>query len=198
MKQLLLAVTLMAFGSQVFAEKQISAGAGANLWAKTSNEDELEAGSEPGVLMYVAAGQLMEQGYRAELELSYRRNNVHGINDPANGLVSSGDGNVITGLGAFINLSYDLTSTRFFKPYVMSGVGLLHLTVEEDNGAETPLDDSAMTYGLQVGAGVRFKLRDHLRGNIGFRHMFTGATELDGLKTEFDTSTITFSLVRDF
>lgn len=55
-----------------------------------------------------------------------------------------------------------------------------------------------MTYGFQSGGGVRFEITENLRGGIGLRHMFTLSTDLDGLKTEYDTTALSINVAMNF
>lgn len=195
MINILLAIGFLVVASPAHTENYSILGGGANFWWNTHNTDELEGGSEPGYLAYFAIGRAYDKGYRAEIELSYRRNNVHGINDPDNDFKSTGDGNIISGIGLFVNIAYDFSAGNYFTPYLMAGPGMLYLSAKDDDGAENPLNDETMTYGLQVGGGLRFLIKDNVLGGIGLRHMFTLSTDLDGLNTEYDTTALVISLV---
>lgn len=181
------------FASSSYAETfdYVSMGLGADFWDKQSNTDELESGSEPGYFGSIALGREINNGFRFEGELSYRRSKVHGINHPDQGLKSSGDGNVLAGIGLFVNGSYEFYRSSMFRPYAMAGIGALQLEVFDDGGANNPINDDKFTYGIQVGAGARYKLNDAIDLSFNARYLKSDSVKLQGLKTEFDT----FSLV---
>ena len=195
---LLTLVPALSLTTPAIAEDYVSAGAGASFWNQTHNSDELEGGSEAGYMVGVALGREYGDSYRAEFELSYRRNNVHGINDPDNGLKSTGDGNIIEGIGLFLNAAYDFRPSKSARPYVMAGPGVMYLKVSDDDGAKHPLDDNATTFAFQFGFGVRFYLFDDLRADIGARKMFTSTTDIEDLNANYDTTTFTAAVVMKF
>jgi len=169
-------------------------GIGANFWNKQSNTDELESGSEPGYFLYAALIHEYNSQFRSEAELLYRRDKIHGINNPDEGKKSTGDGNVLTGTGLFANGSYELYSRRGFRPYVMAGIGVLTLAVDDKNNAENPLNDDGITYGIQIGMGARYKLGDAVNLSLNARYLKSKPVTLDGLKTEYDTSSLAFAV----
>lgn len=180
------------------AQDYIALGGGASFWNQTHNSDELEGGSEAGYLVSLAWGREYENSYRAELEFSFRQNNVHGINDPDNGKKSTGDGNILQGAALFVNAAYDFRAGKSIRPYIMAGPGVIYLKVSDDDDPETPLDDSSTTYAFQIGLGARFDVTENLRGDIGIGQMITATTDLENLHTNYDTTTITAALIMAF
>ena len=180
------------------AQDYIALGGGASFWNQTHNSDELEGGSEAGYLVSLAWGREYENSYRAELEFSFRQNNVHGINDPDNGKKSTGDGNILQGAALFVNAAYDFRAGKSIRPYIMAGPGVIYLKVSDDDDPETPLDDSSTTYAFQIGLGARFDVTENLRGDIGIGQMITATTDLENLHANYDTTTITAALIMAF
>jgi opacity protein-like surface antigen len=196
---LLLLTTIISFSTfSVSAQDYYSVGAGASFWNQTHNSDELEGGSEPGPMVFGTIGREYGSSYRLELDLQYSRNQVHGINDPDNGFKSTGDGNVIDGVGLFMNGAYDFRPGKNFRPYVIAGAGVMYLKVSESGNADTPLDDDSFTYGAQVGFGARFDVTKSIRVDLGARQIFAASTKLDGLNSEYDTTTFTLAAVMKF
>ena len=198
LKLLILVPALCCITLPAVAEDYISFGGGASFWNQTHNSDELEGGSEPGYLANIALGREYENSYRAEFELSFRQNNVHGINDPDNGKKSSGDGNILQGAALFLNVAYDFRAGKSIRPYIMAGPGVIYLKVSEDDDPVTSLDDSSTTYAFQVGFGARFKFTENIRGDIGVGQMITATTDLEDLHTQYDTTTVTVAVVMKF
>ena len=180
------------------AQDYIALGGGASFWNQTHNSDELEGGSEAGYLVSLAWGREYENLYRAELEFSFRQNNVHGINDPDNGKKATGDGNILQGAALFVNAAYDFRAGKSIRPYIMAGPGVIYLKVSDDDDPETPLDDSSTTYAFQIGLGARFDVTENLRGDIGIGQMITATTDLENLHTNYDTTTVTAALIMAF
>ena len=179
-------------------EDYVALGGGASFWNQTHNSDELEGGSEPGYLVSLALGREYENAYRAEIELSFRQNNVHGINDPDNRKKSSGDGNILQGTALFVNVAYDFRAGKSIRPYIMAGPGVIYLKVSDDDDPEIPLNDSATTYAFQIGFGARFNVTDEVKGDIGIGQMMTATTDLQDLHTNYDTTTITAAVIMTF
>ena len=195
---LILAFPLSLITLPAEAEDYVAIAGGASFWNQTHNSDELEGGSEPGYMVNLALGREYGNSYRAELELSFRHNNVHGINDPDNGNKSSGDGNIIEGTGLFINGAYDFRPGKSIRPYIMAGPGVMHLKVSDDDGAKYPLDDNSTIFGFQAGFGARLNFTENLRGDIGVRQMYTDTTDLENLHTNYDTTTFTAAVGMNF
>jgi opacity protein-like surface antigen len=171
-----------------------SFGAGANFWNKQSNTDELESGGEAGYFAYASLIHEYNSQFRSEVELLYRRDKVHGINNPDEGFKSTGDGNILSSVGIFANASYELYPGSRFRPYVMVGIGVLSLTVDDKDNADNPLDDNGWTYGIQAGGGVRYQWSETITLSVNGRYLTSNPIDLDGLETEYDTTSFAFAM----
>ncbi len=197
MRTLLVSTTvIMLTGSFALAaeENYVSIGVGANSWEKTSNSDELESGSELGYIGYLSLGHVYGNQFRSEVELSYRHDDIHGINHPDEGLKSTGDGNVLTAVSVFANGEYELHHGSMLRPYIMGGIGVLRLSVSDEDNAENPLNDDTETFGIQFGLGARIELTEALDGQLRATYLWSDSVKLDGLKTEYETMSVTLGL----
>ncbi|WP_170762826.1 outer membrane protein [Ruegeria lacuscaerulensis] len=98
-------------------------------------------------------------GTRIELELSYRDNDVDGVNFSGNG--PGAEGNVsgdVTQTSLFANVLVDFKQAGAFTPYVGLGLGATYSDLNFAYGPGVALDDSDTTFAAQLIAGVAYEI----------------------------------------
>ncbi|OOZ63274.1 hypothetical protein BOW45_11010 [Solemya velum gill symbiont] len=115
-----------------------------------------------GLIWTLKGGYGYDNGWRAELELSHRENDVDSFND------MDGSGSV-TNTSLFLNALYDFDSGSMFTPFLGAGVGYMDIDVnnarhtEHDNPLHSNggcctgiVDGSDGVIGIQGIAGVSY------------------------------------------
>ncbi|MFA5688227.1 MAG: outer membrane beta-barrel protein [Kiritimatiellales bacterium] len=115
---------------------------------------------------------------RAELEFLYQRNDLDNINLTP-GWVYTGDGK-LTVMALMLNGFYDFENKTIVTPYLMGGVGVVRAKMKlNDVGSET---DTVAAF--QLGAGLDFKVTDHVSLDAGYRFMMTSDPDFGGVDAE--------------
>ncbi len=133
-----------------------------------------------GVL--VRAGKKFD-AFRAELELGYRDIEVDSIKT-ANGAYSSSSGDA-NAYSVMINGAYDFEMDAPVTPYVLLGVGALHVDGDvaytDDNGRAETLSADDTTVAAQIGLGLSYELTSSIDLVAGYSFLGapTGATGED-------------------
>lgn len=144
-----------------------------------------DADYKNGIGMYAALGKAFGNGFRAELEFSYRSNDIRHIASDGAGFsgwpASTLQGDMKSYTGMF-NLLYDFETTSKVTPYVGVGLGIAGVdpdfTGNNTSGAPTPAltignfgATTAMAYQGIVGLG--FALADNLTLDVSYRYFGT-------------------------
>ncbi len=184
----------------------VGVGGSVHYWTEQSNSVDLESGSEAGFMGGVDAG-IRYAGGRLGIELSGRRDNVHGINGERNrgsdGLclyrnpdqtrcLSSGDGNMLYSLTSHGIATYEPVVWHGLRPYALVGAGvtLLHGRAEDVESGRPELDDTVLTPSGQVGLGIAYQLSPRVDLDLGWRRLYARKTELDELDITYRTNAI--------
>lgn len=172
-----------------------------------------EADYNNGIGIYVALGKHIGNGFRAELEGSYRNNDIRHI--AVKGPVYSGfPPSTISGdtktYGVMANLIYDFEGlSDFVTPYLGAGAGVAFIDhdIVGNNTAAGAVPASPLTiayaadkaaFAYQGIAGLAFDLADDLILDISYRYFAvdkpTVAATLNGvaagIKTEYETHSL--------
>ncbi len=108
-----------------------------------------------GQLGYKFRGTRMGR-FRAEAELSYRKNDVDEIVFNGIDRIGSGEEEVLTGL---MNLFYDINAhSKRFIPFVGAGIGLANIDADIAYSPGAFIDDDDTTFAYQFMAGAEYKL----------------------------------------
>ncbi|WP_425081370.1 outer membrane protein [Ruegeria arenilitoris] len=100
-------------------------------------------------------------GTRVELELSYRDNDVDGLNFSGNGPGNEGNtSGDITQTSLFGNVLFDIKQNSAFTPYVGLGLGVTYSDIDISYGPGVRLDDSETNFAAQVIAGVAYEVNE--------------------------------------
>ena len=168
-----------AYAAPAGAAPYVAAGGGFAYWPSTGNEAELEAGSEAGPVASLAVG-VARPHWRAEVELTHARHNIHGVN--GNGCAQTScsadhlDGNILQAT-ALTAAFYPELALGPIRAYAGGGLGLVHLTA---------FSDDALAPAIRAGAGLVVPLTGALSLDLSYRALAAlTEPELDGQRTEF-------------
>lgn len=156
---LLLTSALMTLPAMAKAEWYAGAGGGFQVprdkSIKTSIRQDADLGTGWGALG--AVGYKFDNGFRSELEFSYRDAGVDHISSSIN---TGGSEHVYSLMG---NLLYDIDTGTILTPYVGAGVGVGRVSYDNVHTIDgTTLDDSNTGLAIQGIAGVSLVLSDSL------------------------------------
>lgn len=148
----------------------------------SGNIQSSEVDFKRGLVGGIVTGYSFSNGFRPELGLDYRRNNLKRV---TSGIITTNNvGGREDFYSAMGNLWYDIkTPTGFFSvvhPYFGGGIGWGRLSLRDPsvNNIGGPNSfDSALTW--QGGAGVGFDVTHHLTISADYRHVQTRAQTLD-------------------
>ncbi|MGQ9367772.1 outer membrane protein [Azospirillum sp. ST 5-10] len=115
--------------------------------------------------------------WRAEVELSYRRNALDEID--AGGRRADGSGH-LGQTALMVNGYYDVPTAGPVVPYVGLGVGAVRVHADDWGAGDTPLSDTEILFGGQAIVGVGYVLSPDLRLNVDYRYMRTAEGSFDG------------------
>jgi OmpA-OmpF porin, OOP family len=129
--------------------------------ATTSQDVDLDH----GFVGNVAVGHGYGNGFRTELELGFRENDVDSI---SGGGAASGD---VSSWSAMVNALYDFNASGKLQPYVGVGAGVARLDVSGASpSAGTTIDDADTTFAWQGMAGVAYAVSERVKLTLGYRY----------------------------
>lgn len=140
-----------------------------------SNDEVARLHSKNGFIGGLVAGYSLANGFRPELELDFRRNQLRSVSGGGASVDASGHEEAITGFG---NVWYDIkTGSGFFSrvhPYIGGGIGDARVAIRDANigGVDQP-NSWENLFAYQGGAGVGFDLTKNLTASVDYRHMKT-------------------------
>lgn len=151
-----------------------------------SAEDTTEAGRiVAGALGYAWAG-----GWRAEAELSHRKNDFDQVTINADGGLGAqlGFGSLngatldiggdVTSLAGMANVYYDVPTGWAIRPYVGAGLGVARIDAKLDLGPLRLVDESDTVLAWQLKAGLSYPATDRISLSLGYRYFETQDAEL--------------------
>lgn len=110
-------------------------------------------------------------GTRVELELSYRDNDVDGVNFTGNG--PAPEGNIsgdVTQTSIFANVLFDFKRDSAWTPYAGFGIGATYTDLDFAYGPGVSLDDSDTNFAAQVIAGVAYDINPSTAFTVDARY----------------------------
>lgn len=150
-----------------------------------------EADFNNGIGVYTALGHASANGWRKELEFSYRQNDLRHL--PGDGLNFTGwTENTVSGdmqsLAFMFNIIKDFNSDSSVTPYVGLGVGLARLKASylgndpsfSGGFGALAIDDKSLGLAYQGIAGLAFALAEGLTLDLSYRYFATTDREFDG------------------
>lgn len=135
-------------------------------WNNT--EDNSAPDTDGGWLGGVAVGGKTKWA-RAELEVSYRNNDIDGA--------AGGDVDSVAGMA---NAYYDLENDTRFTPYIGAGIGIAHVDFDTAGG------DESTEFAYQGIAGVNYAI--DARWHVGAEYRYFATTEVDS--TDYDNHAV--------
>jgi len=141
--------------------------------------------ADTGYAIGGALGKYFGNGFRSDIELTYRSNDISDVEAEGEDLDTDGE---ITSTGIFLNGYYDFAvENSAFVPYIGAGLGYVNVDAEGD-------DDGV--FGYQFKAGVGRTLSNG--GTIGAEAAYLGTSEVefdvDGDTLEADYGNTTLSV----
>lgn len=160
----------------------------------------IKSSHDVGPNVAAAVGYSDPSGFRGELELSYRENEIDDltIRDDGGigvalgvgslngfGFSASGDVSIFTAMG---NLYYDFPTTGPWKPFVGGGIGVAEVSVDASALGVEIVDDSDTVVAYQVGAGIAYELTPLWSFTVAYRYLATTDPRLtDAVGESFDS-----------
>ncbi|WP_171097903.1 outer membrane protein [Ruegeria sp. HKCCD7255] len=148
-------------------------------------------------------------GTRIELELSYRDNDVDGVNFSGNG--PAGESNVsgdITQTSLFANVLFDFKREGDWTPYAGFGLGATYSDIDINYGPGVSLDDSDTNFAAQVIAGVAYDISATTAFTVDARYarafdvssqrLAPNGASTGSVEDDLDTFSINFGLRYNF
>ncbi|MEM8935423.1 MAG: OmpA family protein [Pseudomonadota bacterium] len=155
---------------------------------------DTSADYDSGIGVYGALGYAFGDGFRTELEVSYRNNDISAI-DPDGPGFTGFTGGTATGdssaLGILLNVIYDFEGLHdVITPYIGAGVGIAnvdHSIIAGPITGSVPTNPMSITYGAdkwvaayQGIAGVSVDLAEGLLLDVSYRYFATDPTSFTG------------------
>ena len=99
-----------------------------------------------------------------------------------------------------VNAYYDLDVPWHFKPYVSAGAGLARFDgkINAEGGTFTQTNETTTVPALQLGSGVKYRLRPDLALTGGYRYVTTTELDLGSFDVDYDTHEFRVGLEWDF
>jgi len=119
---------------------------------------------DPGPIAVIAAGYKFDNGFRGELELAGRWNDVESVGSTS----SSGDTAAYSGM---LNALYDIKIEGPITPYVGAGLGIARIddnSVSPIGGSSVSDDDTALAY--QAILGISYDLSESMALTADYRY----------------------------
>jgi opacity protein-like surface antigen len=167
---------------------------GLHMLTETSNEGgggTFDAEFQPGFLLGGALGTQLDNGFRVEGEFLYTNANLKQISGTAANIVHNteeveGD---MSSLAFMANVAYDFPNNSRLTPFVMGGVGMASLLLNDYRASSNVIaDDMDWVFALQLGFGASFDLDDRTKIEVGYRYFETQDPEFsDANATPFES-----------
>jgi OmpA-OmpF porin, OOP family len=134
-------------------------------------------------------GYHIQEDWRLELELGYRRNTLDDILIKNTGVKNGEDGEVDCEYG-LLSIYYDIVMDLPVVPYFGAGIGIAHVHYRNSHAGNTltQIDDTQMVFAYQYVLGVSYPLSKKTSIFADYRYFGTGDPEFSdvvGTKLEF-------------
>jgi len=177
---LLSAATLLALAAPAAAQSTSGfyiGGAGGANWLQDQGGStspavaSISTDYKTGYGLLGALGYGYGNGWRTELELNWRKNNVDTLK--RNGGALTGPGGDLSQLGVFGNMLYDFNVGMPVTPYLGLGLGWLRSSATLKGNGITAVDDTDNLAGYQLIAGASYPIANQLKLTLDYRFMST-------------------------
>ena len=145
----------------------------------------IDIGSQDGVGLGFAFGQIQGKNLRSELEFSYRNNDIDDLflTDFGTGRETLGGVGDIESYAGMLNLYWefvDLCQGRL-KPYIGAGVGAVNVSADLrlDGGMDAFTDNDDSSFAYQYMVGVNYKVRTYSDFFVEYRYFAADSIRFD-------------------
>lgn len=138
-----------------------------------------------------AVGYKTDMG-RIEAELGYKSADIDKASVLGYSLAAS-NGEKISVVSLMANGYIDFDASPAVKPYLMGGIGMANITVEDNTD---DLDDTVFAY--QAGLGLGFVLNDKVTLDLGYRYMGTSDPTYEGITVTYASHNVLAGLRFNF
>lgn len=131
-----------------------------------------ETRTDAGFIVGGAIGMEVSPNVRAEVEVSYFKNDVNRLNYPDIPFSSPASGE-ISSVNVLVNLWHDFDMGSGIVPYIGGGAGVGFVdgrAAWPNPGNYNELIGSDTGFAFQVGGGVQFGLTDAIAADVGYRY----------------------------
>ena len=162
LRKALLAATVLALPvaaqAQPVSGLYVGAGAGANYHLPSGGDGSKLKTDDVGIVGLASIGWGFGNGLRAEVEGSYRHNDIRSAGTSGNIRGTSG---YFRNYGAMANVLFDIPTGTAFTPYIGAGAGYIWTEVDKANlagpgAARYRIDDTDGNFAYQGIAGVAY------------------------------------------
>jgi opacity protein-like surface antigen len=124
---------------------------------------------------------------RLEANVSYRKNDVDGVDAGGLGFDGSGDVSSLVGLvNAFIDLDLDFP----VRPFVGGGIGAAYLDVDSGSGSPIEIDDEAGAFAWNLAGGFGVDLAESVTLTASYRYLRLEGTDVSADLAGVDTGDV--------
>ncbi len=165
---------------------------GAGLWGRVD--------SDPGFTVGGAVGARVHDYLRAELNLSYRENDLDSMSVSPGSASASGE---ISLFAAMANVIGDLDLGWRLVPYAGIGIGYGLFEIDAESSTFVQIDDDASVFAWNLLAGASFRYSKTTELSLGYRYLATTDPEINSrvaffgprrLDSEFDAHEVVAGL----
>lgn len=162
---------------------------GGSLLSDADNSDGIvviESDFDPGYVIDGAIGYAHPSGFRGEIALGYRAQDIDTLtitNDGGlgvalgigslNGLATSNFNGDVETFSAMANAFYDIDFGSKFKPFVGVGVGTALISVDLSGLSTQLVDDSDTVFAYQGMAGVSYEFNETVTASLLYNYFAT-------------------------
>lgn len=185
---------LAGFSGPACADGFYAALSGGGAWLDDADNEgsglSAEDSTDRGRIFGGALGYEWRSGWRAEAEVTHRKNDFDSVTIDSDGglgaqlgfgslngatLDISGD---VTSLAGMANLYYDVPLGWPIRPYVGAGIGFARIDAELDLGALRLVDETDTVLAWQFKAGLSYPATERISLSVGYRYFETQDAEL--------------------
>lgn len=157
-----------------------------------------ELGVDNGFGISGTYGYEFGNGFRTEIEVSYRENGIKSISIAAFGLTGTGAASGdVTALASMLNGYFDIATESRWTPYIGAGVGVARIDVDISVADESASVDDTV-FAFQGMAGLRYDLSEDVVIRAGYRYFGTDEPEFDTTEAEYGTHNVEVGLTYRF
>ena len=156
--------------------------------AKFDSGDTVEFEFEKGIALSGAIGGIINDRFRAEVEIAYQENDLDKAGMAGVGSIDvNGDA---SSLSLLANGYYDFINAGPFTPFLSAGIGIAEVEVSKITipGSSYYLTgDDDIVFAYQLGAGIGFAVNKQVTLDFKYRYFATSDPEFEIASTEFST-----------